>query len=136
MTAKKREQTLIYHPLNEVPIIMGDRDGFERIIMNIVSNALKYTPSGGKIEVYTSKVYKDICIKVVDNGIGIPKEKLPNIFDRFYRVDKARSRDTGGTGLGLAIAKQTLETAFNGKIKIASELNKGTEVTITIPVQE
>ena len=136
MTAKKREQTLIYHPLNEVPIIMGDRDGFERIIMNIVSNALKYTPSGGKIEVYTSKVYKDKCIKVVDNGIGIPKEKLPNIFDRFYRVDKARSRDTGGTGLGLAIAKQTLETAFNGKIKIASELNKGTEVTITIPVQE
>ena len=136
MTAKKREQTLIYHPLNEVPVIVGDRDGFERIIMNIVSNALKYTPSGGKIEVYTSRVYKDICIKVVDNGIGIPKEKLPNIFDRFYRVDKARSRDTGGTGLGLAIAKQTLETAFNGKIKITSELNKGTEVTITIPVQE
>lgn len=136
MAAKKREQTLVYHPINETPVIAGDRDGLERVIINIISNALKYTPSGGSIEVYTSKVYKDICIKVVDNGIGIPKDKLPNIFDRFYRVDRARSRDTGGTGLGLAIAKQTLESAFNGKIKIVSELNKGTEVTITIPLKE
>jgi signal transduction histidine kinase len=99
-----------------------------------VSNALKYTGEGGNIEVYSSKVYKDICIKVSDNGIGIQKDKLPHIFDRFYRVDKARSRDTGGTGLGLAIAKQSIESAFNGKIKISSEFNKGTEVTITIPV--
>lgn len=136
MTAKKKNQTLTYHPINDVPIINGDRDGLERVVINIISNALKYTQTGGHIEVYTSKVYKDICIKVVDNGIGIPKDKIPNLFDRFYRVDKARSRDTGGTGLGLAIAKQTLESAFNGKIKISSELNKGTEVTITIPVSE
>lgn len=135
ITAKKREQTLSYHPINEMPIINGHRDSLERVIINIISNALKYTPSGGNIEVYTSKVYKDICIKVVDNGIGIPQEKLPHIFDRFYRVDKARSRDTGGTGLGLAIAKQTLESGFNGKIIINSELNKGTEVIITIPVE-
>ena len=74
--------------------------------------------------------------KVADNGIGIQEDKLPHIFDRFYRVDKARSRDTGGTGLGLAIAKQTLESSFNGKIKISSEFHKGTEVTITIPVSE
>lgn len=135
ITAKKREQTLVYHPINELPTISGHPDSLERIIINIISNALKYTPSGGKIEVYTSKVYKDICIKVVDNGIGISKEQLPNIFDRFYRVDKARSRDTGGTGLGLAIAKQTLESAFNGKIIINSEINKGTEVIITIPAE-
>ncbi len=135
ITAKKREQTLVYHPINELPTISGHPDSLERIIINIISNALKYTPSGGKIEVYTSKVYKDICIKVVDNGIGISKEQLPNIFDRFYRVDKARSRDTGGTGLGLAIAKQTLESGFNGKIIINSELNKGTEVIITIPTE-
>lgn len=136
LTAKKKNQSLSYHPINDVPIISGDHDGLERIIINIVSNALKYTREGGKIDVYSSKVYNDICIKVVDNGIGIPDDKLPHIFDRFYRVDKARSRDTGGTGLGLAIAKQTLESSFNGKIKISSEFHKGTEVTITIPVNE
>lgn len=133
LTAKKKNQTLTYRPTNEVPVISGDHDVLERAIINIVSNALKYTGEGGNIEVYSSKVYNDICIKVVDNGIGIPEDKLPHIFDRFYRVDKARSRDTGGTGLGLAIAKQSIESAFNGKIKIASELHKGTEVTITIP---
>ena len=136
LSAKKKDQTLVYHPINEAPIIYGDRDSLERVIINIVSNALKYTPSGGNIEVYSSKVYNDICIKVSDNGIGIPKDKLPHIFDRFYRVDKARSRDTGGSGLGLAIAKQTLESSFNGKIKINSDTNQGTEVVITIPVPE
>ena len=136
LTAKKKEQKLNYNPINEVPQIMGDRDALERVIINIIGNALKYTPSGGVIDVYTSKVYNDICINVTDNGIGIPKENLPHIFDRFYRVDKARSRDTGGTGLGLAIAKQTIESAFSGKIMISSELNKGTEVIITIPVPE
>lgn len=136
LTAKKKNQTLTYHPINDVPMIAGDHDSLERVIINIISNALKYTREGGSIEVYSSRVYTDICIKVVDNGIGIPKDKLPHIFDRFYRVDKARSRDTGGTGLGLAIAKQALESGFNGKIKIASEFHKGTEVTITIPVNE
>ncbi|MDY3032282.1 MAG: ATP-binding protein [Clostridia bacterium] len=136
LTARKREQKLTYHPINEVPKIMGDRDGLERAIVNIVSNALKYTPTGGHVEIYTSKVYKDINIKISDNGIGIPKDKLPNIFDRFFRVEKARSRDKGGTGLGLAIAKQTIESAFNGKIKITSEVNKGSDFVITIPVEE
>lgn len=136
LTARKKNQTLTYHPINEVPKIMGDRDGLERAIVNIVTNALKYTPTGGHIEIYTSKVYKDICIKVADNGIGIPQDKLPNIFDRFFRVEKARSRDRGGTGLGLAIAKQTIESSFKGKIKINSEVNKGSEFIITIPVDE
>lgn len=135
LTAKKKNQTLSYHPINDVPHITGDRDGLERAVINIITNALKYTPTGGIIEVYTSKVYKDISIKVSDNGIGIPKDKLPNIFDRFYRVEKARNRGMGGTGLGLAIAKQTIETVFKGKIKITSEVNKGTEVVITIPVE-
>lgn len=136
MAAKKKNQKLTYRPINDTPIISGDRDSLERIIINIISNAIKYTGEGGTIDVYTSKVYKDIVIKVVDNGIGIKKEQLPHIFDRFYRVDKARSRDTGGTGLGLAIAKQALESVFNGKIKISSVFGEGTEVTITIPVSE
>ena len=133
--AKKKNQTLLYNPINEVPLINGDRDGLERVIVNIINNAVKYTPDGGTINVYTSCVYNDVCIKVSDNGIGIPKENLPNIFDRFYRVDKARTRGTGGTGLGLAIAKQTIEGSFGGKIKITSEPNCGTEVSITIPVE-
>ncbi len=133
--AKKREQTLIYTPINDVPKIRGDRGALDRVFTNIISNALKYTPSGGKIEIFTSKVYNDIMIKVSDTGIGISKEQLPNIFDRFYRVDKARSRDRGGTGLGLAIAKQTIESTFHGKILISSELNKGTDVTVTIPIK-
>ena len=136
INAKKRNQTLTYQSINEIPIIQGHRDSLERVIVNIISNAIKYTPQGGKIEVYSTSVYNGIAIKIVDNGIGIPKDKLPHIFDRFYRVDKARSRDTGGTGLGLAIAKQTIETGFNGKIIINSELNKGTEVTITIPLNK
>lgn len=134
LTAKKKEQELVYTPINDVPTIRGDRDALERVFTNIISNALKYTPTGGKIGIFTSKMYNDIVIKVSDTGIGISKEQLPNIFDRFYRVDKARSRDKGGTGLGLAIAKQTVESSFHGKILISSELNKGTDVTVTIPI--
>ncbi len=134
LQAKKKNQSLTYHPINDIPVIKGDYGGLERVFINIISNALKYTRDGGTIEVFSSRVYSDINIKVRDNGIGIPKDSLPHIFDRFYRVDRARSRDTGGTGLGLAIAKQTLESCFNGKIKITSEPGTGTEVTITIPV--
>lgn len=134
LSAKKKKQELIYTPINDVPKIKGDRGGFERVLINVISNALKYTPTGGKIQVFSRTMYNDIIIKVSDTGIGISKEQLPNIFDRFFRVDKARSRDKGGTGLGLAIAKQTIESAFHGKILITSELNKGTDVTITIPL--
>lgn len=135
-TAKKKNIELKHRRINKTPKIMGYRDGLDRVITNIVTNALKYTREGGTVTVYTSKVYKDIQIKVADTGIGISEEQLPKIFDRFFRVDKARSRDRGGSGLGLAIAKQTIESFFGGKIKITSELNVGTEVTITIPVGE
>lgn len=135
LQAKKKNMTLTYSPITEIPIITGDYGCLERVFINIISNSLKYTKDGGKIEIFSSKVYSDITVKIKDNGIGIEPEKLPHIFDRFYRVDKARSRDTGGTGLGLAIAKQSIESGFNGKIKITSEYGKGTEVTITIPVE-
>ena len=134
LTAKKKNQSLTYTPINDVPNIRGDRDGLERVLTNIISNALKYTPTDGKIQIFSSKVYNDILIKISDTGIGISKEQLPNIFDRFFRVDKARSRDKGGTGLGLAIAKETIETTFHGKILINSQLNKGTDVAISIPI--
>lgn len=132
--AADKEQELKYTTVNELPIIRGDKDGLDRVFINVISNALKYTGHGGHINIYASNIYNDIVVKVADDGIGIPEANLPHIFDRFYRVDKARSRDKGGTGLGLAIAKQLIETSFNGKITITSEFNKGTEVVITIPV--
>lgn len=132
VSAKKKEQTITYRQMNSVGEFYSNRDKLEQVIINIISNAVKYTPSGGRIEVFSGKLYSDIYIKVTDNGIGIPKENLPRIFERFYRVDKARSRDTGGTGLGLAIAKQIMDE-MGGDIKITSEVDKGTEVTITVP---
>lgn len=134
-TAKKKNISIVHRRINDIPKIMGYYDGLDRVITNIVINAIKYTRNGGTITIYTSKVYKDIQIKVSDTGIGIPEDQLPKIFDRFFRVDKARSRDKGGSGLGLAIAKQTIEKFFGGKIKITSKLNEGTDVSITIPVE-
>ncbi len=135
LNAQRKGLTLTYTPINEVPHIIGDRDLFERAVINIISNAVKYTPEGGRVEIYSSRMFNEVCIKVKDTGIGIPAEHLPHIFDRFYRVDKARSRDKGGTGLGLAIAKQTIESSFGGRIEIDSEVGKGTEVLIAVPVK-
>ena len=103
--------------------------------MNIISNAIKYTPEQGIIKVYVGFVYSDAYIKVIDNGIGIPEKDLSRIFERFYRVDKARTREMGGTGLGLPIAKEIL-TQNNGSIDIKSEFGKGTEVVIRVPVNK
>ena len=113
--------------------VMTDRDKLEQVIINIVSNAVKYTQENGKIEISIEKVYKDAYIKVRDNGIGIPKENLPRIFERFYRVDNARSRETGGTGLGLAIAKQIMNQ-LGGNITINSTYGEGTDVIISVPL--
>lgn len=119
----------------DVPPVHADKSGIERVIINIISNAVKYTPDGGKIDIYVGYVHNDAYIKVKDTGIGIPKDSINKVFERFYRVDKARSRKIGGTGLGLPIAKKIVEQN-NGSITIQSELNKGTEVTIRIPVKK
>ena len=118
-----------------VPPVVADRDGIERVVLNILSNAIKYTPDNGIIKVYVGFVYNDAYIKIIDNGIGIPQEDLSRIFDRFYRVDKARSRELGGTGLGLSIAKEILNKN-KGSIDIKSEVGKGTEVVIRIPTKK
>lgn len=133
INAKNKNQTISYTAMNQMPVIRINRDRLEQVLMNILSNAIKYTPEGGSVEVFSSRVYNNLIISVIDNGIGIPEENLPRIFERFYRVDKARSRETGGTGLGLAIAKQIVES-FGGKISIKSEFEKGTEVSITLPI--
>ncbi len=117
-----------------VPPVYANKDGIERVILNILTNSIKYTPEGGIIKIYVGFVYNDAYIKVIDNGIGIPEEDLNRIFERFYRVDKARTREMGGSGLGLSIAKEILNQN-HGSIDIKSEKGKGTEVVIRIPTK-
>lgn len=112
--------------------IYFDRDGFEQVLLNIAGNAVKYTPENGNVWINTYRKDNKINISIKDDGIGIPKEDQARVFERFYRVDKARSRELGGTGLGLSIAKQIAE-AHNSSLEINSEANKGTEIIITIP---
>ena len=118
-----------------VPLVYADKDGIERVVLNILTNSIKYTPDGGNIKIYVGFVYNDAYIKIIDNGLGIPEEDLTRIFERFYRVDKARTRQMGGTGLGLSIAKEILDKN-NGSIDIKSEKGKGTEVVIKIPTKD
>jgi len=118
----------------DVPNVYADREGIERVVLNILTNSIKYTPDGGNIKIYVGFVYNDAYIKVIDNGLGIPEADLSRIFERFYRVDKARTRQMGGTGLGLSIAKEILDKN-NGTIDIKSEKGKGTEVVIRIPTK-
>lgn len=116
-----------------LPKIVGDRERLEQVVVNILSNAVKYTPAGGHIRLSAREVDgRRVRISIEDDGVGIPKQDVPRLFERFYRVDKARSREAGGTGLGLAIAKEIVEQ-HEGKIALASEYGKGTTVTITLP---
>ena len=130
---KKRQKVECFVTSN-VPHVYADRDGIERVVLNILSNSVKYTPKGGTIKIYVGFVYNDAYIKVIDSGVGIPEEDLSRIFERFYRVDKARTREMGGTGLGLSIAKEILDKN-GGRIDIKSVVGKGTEVVITIPTK-
>ena len=118
-----------------VPLVYADKSGIERVVLNILSNSIKYTKENGSIKIYVGFVYNDAYIKIIDNGIGIPEKDLTRIFERFYRVDKARSREFGGTGLGLSIAKEILNQN-NGSIDIKSEVGKGTEVVIRVPTKK
>lgn len=114
-------------------MILGDRDSIEQVILNVIGNAIKYTPESGNIEIKGFLEEDRAVLSIKDNGIGIPEEDLPRVFERFYRVDKARSRDLGGTGLGLSIAKQIIE-AHAGTIEMESRYREGTVVTIKFPV--
>ena len=118
----------------DVPPVYADKYDIERVVLNILTNSIKYTPDGGEIKIYVGFVYNDAYIKVFDNGIGIPEEDLGRIFERFYRVDKARTREMGGTGLGLSIAKDLLDKN-GGSIDILSVVGQGTEVVIRIPTK-
>ncbi len=113
--------------------VPGDEARLRQVFFNAIDNAIKYTPEGGAIEVWVETNTQAARVTVKDTGIGIPAEHLPRVFDRFYRVDKARSRDQGGTGLGLTIAR-SIVLAHGGKIALASILGQGTTCTVTLPL--
>ena len=127
-----RRHTVTFTPTGAIPPITADKERIEQVIINIISNSVKYTPEGGKIDITAAAEGERIRIRIADNGIGIPEEDIGHIFERFYRVEKSRTSETGGTGLGLAIARELIE-AHGGTISIASRLGEGTAVTVEFP---
>ena len=128
---EKKYEIVRDYPITSVWIEI-DTDKMTQVIDNILNNAIKYSPDGGKITVSMKTTDDQMILSISDQGLGIPKEDLPKIFDRFYRVDKARSRAQGGTGLGLAIAKEIIKQ-HNGFIWAKSEYGKGSTFTIVLP---
>jgi two-component system, OmpR family, phosphate regulon sensor histidine kinase PhoR len=112
--------------------VAGERPAVEQILTNLVDNAIKYTPEGGTVRISAEARDKTVQIVVADTGAGIPEEHLPRLFERFYRVDDARSREAGGTGLGLAIVKH-LAMANGGDVKVESQLGRGTRFLVSLP---
>ena len=110
-----------------------DKDKISQVIVNLLSNAIRYTNAGGNIYIYAYKEKESIKIHFRDEGVGIPKESLNHIFERFYRVDESRSKDTGGIGVGLTIVKSIVDL-HKGKIEVKSKQNKGSEFIITLPI--
>ena len=131
--AKKRGQTIDVK-LTDGCEMFADSIKLAQVCYNIIENAIKYTPDGGRITVTLHRMGRDAVLEIADTGVGIPQEDLPHVFDRFYRVDKARSRDTGGTGLGLSIVQQIVRL-HAGSITVQSERGKGTTFIVQLPVK-
>ena len=133
--AAKKNIQFVLNDLNQPIVCETDPFRIQQVIINLVSNAISYTPADGKVTISASEDVDKVYIKIADTGIGIDEEELPRIFERFYRVDKDRSRESGGTGLGLAIVKHILE-AQHGEITIDSKLNEGSTFTVIIPKEQ
>lgn len=131
---EQKQQQAVFD-CNEEIFVNAERSSIEQVILNVLTNSIRYTKENGLINVYIEKEADKVVIKVKDNGIGIPKKDLPRIFERFYRVDKARTREMGGTGLGLAISKKMIEMN-GGSISIDSEYGEWTEVTIKLVLSQ
>ncbi|MBM7584921.1 two-component system phosphate regulon sensor histidine kinase PhoR [Bacillus pakistanensis] len=128
--AQEKEISIIFKPISS-SVAEVDSYRIKQVFINLITNAISYTPNGGTVEVKMTQGNEKIVITVADNGIGIEPEEIPRIFERFYRVDKARSRNSGGTGLGLAIVKHLIE-AHKGTIEVTSKVDKGTTFTVTL----
>ena len=130
--AKDQHLNVLYNPTADIRVDM-DRDRIEQVILNLLSNAIKYTGENGRIDIDAYISDRNAQIIVSDNGIGIPESQVSRVFERFFRVDKSRSRGAGGTGLGLSISKQIIEE-HKGSIELESKEKKGTRVTVTLPL--
>ena len=135
LEAQRRGHTLVRSYGRSLPMITGDRSRLEQVMMNVVGNSIKYTPDGGTITVDAGMRGGKVWIEVSDTGIGIPPKDRERIFDRFYRVDKARSRESGGTGLGLSIAREIV-LRHKGAIRLAPHDGPGTTVRIELPIRQ
>jgi two-component system phosphate regulon sensor histidine kinase PhoR len=113
----------------------ADSDRIAQVLINLLGNAIAYTPSGGQVQVAVEEMQDEVVLKVRDTGIGIPAEDIPRLFERFYRVDKARARRSGGTGLGLAIVKHIVE-GHHGRVEVESQVGKGSEFAIYLPKRQ
>ena len=133
LAAKQHGHTLTYTPQESLPLIVGDRSRLEQVMMNVIGNAVKYTPDGGHITITAGSTEAEVWMEVCDDGIGIPEKDRDRIFDRFYRVDKARSRESGGTGLGLSIARAIVQR-HHGTIALAPHEGPGTTIRLTLPI--
>ena len=131
--AKKRGQTLSAD-IQDGCEMFADPGKLAQVCYNIIENAIKYTPDGGSVTVRLRRAGRDAVLEISDTGVGIPEEDLPHVFDRFYRVDKARSRDTGGTGLGLSIVQQIIRL-HAGSVTVQSVRGEGTTFTVQLPVR-
>ena len=133
MEARRHSHTLICTLAENMPEISGDRQRLEQVVTNILGNAIKYTPDGGHIAVTGGGSGRSVWVEVTDDGIGIPEKDRDRIFDRFYRVDKARSRESGGTGLGLSIAKEIVER-HHGSLRLVPREGRGTTIRLVLPI--
>jgi signal transduction histidine kinase len=134
MLADKKSQTLNLE-LHEMGEIYADKARIDQVVYNLMENAVKYTQEGGTITVTLTKQGREAQLTIEDNGPGIPEDNLTHVFERFYRVDKARGRESGGTGLGLAIAQQMINL-HSGTIQVESEEGKGTKFIVLLPLNK
>ena len=135
LEAEKKRHKLTLHEGEWPKAVTADRERVTQVLMNVVENAIKYTPEGGVIDISAQIEGNAVCITVADNGIGIPEADRPRLFERFFRVDKARVRGLGGSGLGLAIVKEIMEK-LGGSVEIRSKLGVGTKVMLWLPLEE
>ena len=133
LNARQRGHELTYDAPESLPLIVGDRSRLEQVMMNIIGNAIKYTPDGGHIRITAGSNEATVWMEVCDDGIGIPEKDRQRIFDRFYRVDKARSRESGGTGLGLSIAWEIVQR-HQGRIALTHHEGPGTTIRLVLPI--
>jgi two-component system, OmpR family, phosphate regulon sensor histidine kinase PhoR len=132
LVAKKSLKITVNMP-ETLPKVSADESKLEQVFLNLLDNAVKYTPEGGAVKVRAVLQENVICVEIEDTGVGIPEEDLPRIFERFYRVDKARSRELGGNGLGLSIVKRIV-FAHRGEVSVVSETGRGSTFSITLPI--